>query len=605
VTSGTLALADVGSIAQSSQVVLSSGSSALDISGTTTGATVNNLSGVAGAQVALGSQTLAVNSTVDTTYAGAISGSGGLSKNGNSTLTLNGLTAYTGATRMNAGSLVLDGTEGGANLHSNVIAQSGTYLVIRNGASLTGWIDPTNVSIGSGSVWNVTNNSLVDNLVNDGLINFQAMQNGVGKTLTMQGAMSGAGTISMNAQLGGAMVHDEIVVSSGHVSGNQAILVNNADGQGSNAPIRLVRVTNGGTVAPSAFRLANSGGKVTAGMYDYYLTQGDSASIYNQILTPSVNASASLGVPLVVNAAQAYGENLVPSVDALDVVAKDDNHLWMRSLYNQYKNAESGAVDSTNQMYGIQIGKDLHVSQSAGGGSEKLGVYLAYGEQSSRLYGQIGNAGKVNQGSNALVNQSVGGYFMKKLSNDFYASTVLQATRYGATSSMVGGNTLYTTGFGFLGSLEIGQPFEIYSKQLTVTPEAQVVVQQIQLNDSSFNGTNVHYSNTPIWTSRLGIKLATESEADADGLKSKAWMTMNAYSTDGAAPTATFSSASGLMSSVTASKLAGFVGGIQVGASGDLTKSWSGTVVLNYLQGMPSSPVGLGLGGQAVIKYRF
>jgi hypothetical protein len=59
------------------------------------------------------------------------------------------------------------------------------------------------------------------------------------------------------------------------------------------------------------------------------------------------------------------------------------------------------------------------------------------------------------------------------------------------------------------------------------------------------------------------------------------------------------------MSSVTASKLAGFVGGIQVGASGDLTKSWSGTVVLNYLQGMPSSPVGLGLGGQAVIKYRF
>jgi outer membrane autotransporter protein len=194
---------------------------------------------------------------------------------------------------------------------------------------------------------------------------------------------------------------------------------------------------------------------------------------------------------------------------------------------------------------------------------------------------------------------------MKKLSNDFYASTVLQATLYGATSSMVGGNTLYTKGFGFLGSLEIGQPFEIYSKQLTVTPEAQVVVQQIQMEDSSFNGTNVHYSNAPIWTSRLGIRLANESEVDAEGRKSKAWMTLNAYSTDGAAPGATFSAASGLVSSVTASKLAGFVGGVQVGFSGDMTKSWSGTAAVNYLQGMPSSPVGIGLGVQAVIRYRF
>jgi hypothetical protein len=145
----------------------------------------------------------------------------------------------------------------------------------------------------------------------------------------------------------------------------------------------------------------------------------------------------------------------------------------------------------------------------------------------------------------------------------------------------------------------------VYGKALSVTPEAQVVVQQIQLNNASFNGINVEYSNSPIWTSRFGLKFATESGADEEGRKNMAWVTFNAYSTNGASPSATFSSANGLMSSVQNSRLAGFAGGVQVGASSNFTKSWSGNLTVNYLQGLESSPVGLGLGVKAVIGYRF
>jgi outer membrane autotransporter protein len=606
IASGVLALNGAGSIAQSSGVNLSAATATLDISATSVGATVNNLSGNAGSLVALGSKTLTVNSNADTVFSGDIAGSGGLTKVGSGELTLSGVTGQTGDTHIDAGSLVLDGLQGGANLHSNVIAQSGTNLVIRNGANLTGWIDPTNVSIGSGSTWNMTNDSLVDHLTNNGTIEFQAMQNGVGKVLTTQGNISGVGKLVMNAQLGGTNpAHDQIVVSGGRVSGDQAIQVNNAGGQGSNATIRLVKVTNGGTVDSGAFRLANPGAKVSAGLYDYYLKQGDADSAYNQVLTPQVNSNASLGVPLAINAAQVYSELLVPTVNVLGSVLKDSDQLWVRGLYNQYKNSESSTVDSTNQTYGIQVGKDLYVDGDADGGMDKAGVYLAYGVYNSWLYGQVNGGEKANQGGNELINQSIGGYYVKKFANEFYASAVAQATRYGVTSNLMGGNSLNTTGFGYLASVEVGQPFEIYGKSLTVTPEAQVVVQQIQLNNTGFNGTDVQYSTTPIWTSRLGVKLATESEPDDQGKKSSAWMALNAYSTDGASPGATFSSGNGLVSSTTNSTLAGLVGGVQMGVTGNFSKSWSGNMTVNYTQGLQSSPVNQGLGIQGVLQYRF
>jgi len=292
-------------------------------------------------------------------------------------------------------------------------------------------------------------------------------------------------------------------------------------------------------------------------------------------------------------------------VNVLGSVLKDSDQLWVRSLYNNYKNSESGTVNSTNQIYGVQVGKDIYVNGDGDGGMDKAGVYLAYGVYNSWLYGQASGGLKMNQGGNELINQSIGGYYVKKFSNDFYASTVAQVTRYGVTSNLLSGNGINTTGFGYLASVEIGQPFEVYGKSFTITPEAQVLVQQIQLNNASFNGTDVQYSNTPIWTSRLGVKLATESEPDAEGKKSTAWMALNAYSTDGASPGATFSSGNGLVSSTTNSTLAGFVGGVQMGVSGNFSKSWSGNMTVNYMQGLQSSPVNQSLGVQGVLQYRF
>jgi autotransporter-associated beta strand protein len=76
ISAGTLALSGSGSVASSSQVNVSAAAGTFDISGTSSGAAVTTLNGVANSHVTLGGQTLTI-SNGSTTYAGIIQGTGG------------------------------------------------------------------------------------------------------------------------------------------------------------------------------------------------------------------------------------------------------------------------------------------------------------------------------------------------------------------------------------------------------------------------------------------------------------------------------------------------------------------------------------------------
>lgn len=151
VTGGTLELTGVGSIAGSSKLDLSGGAE-FDISGTTAGATVKALSGVAGTHVTLGTHTLTVGDATSTTFAGVVAGAGGsIIKEGAGKLTLAGPNTYTGTTTVNAGILEL----------SNVNAYKGA-TTIGAGATLelTGAGDisqSSGVTLGNGATFDIDN----------------------------------------------------------------------------------------------------------------------------------------------------------------------------------------------------------------------------------------------------------------------------------------------------------------------------------------------------------------------------------------------------------------------------------------------------------------
>ena len=106
--------------------------------GTLTSATLGGLKGSQG--IALANDSAAAvsltvgNNNADTTYAGALTGIGSLSKNGTGTLTLTGSNAYTGNSGINRGNIVVSGT-GGLNTGANMSIGRTDYNA--NAGSLT------------------------------------------------------------------------------------------------------------------------------------------------------------------------------------------------------------------------------------------------------------------------------------------------------------------------------------------------------------------------------------------------------------------------------------------------------------------------------------
>ncbi len=112
INAGKLTLSAAGSLGPSTAVTITSATGIFDLSGiTATTQTIGSLaSAVAGSSVVLGAKNLTVGGdNSSTTFAGVLSGaSGSLTKVGTGTMTLTGPNTYTGATTVNAGTLVAD-----------------------------------------------------------------------------------------------------------------------------------------------------------------------------------------------------------------------------------------------------------------------------------------------------------------------------------------------------------------------------------------------------------------------------------------------------------------------------------------------------------------
>lgn len=193
----TLALSGAGSIAQSSGVA---NSGTFDISATTSGATVQALSG-SGA-VALGSKNLSI-SNASGTFSGAVAGTGGLNITGGNQ-TLSGSNTYTGATSVSSGAtLALSGA--GSIATSSGVTNSGTF----NTTAKTG-----NVSVAS-----YTQSST-------GTLAMSVSPSNTQKLL-VAGAASLAGSLGLTGTAGTYQSGRYALLSAGSVSGTFGTLNSN------------------------------------------------------------------------------------------------------------------------------------------------------------------------------------------------------------------------------------------------------------------------------------------------------------------------------------------------------------------------------------------
>ncbi|WP_233235076.1 autotransporter-associated beta strand repeat-containing protein [Bordetella sp. LUAb4] len=127
INAGALALGAGGGLAATGALNMT-GTGIFDISAAGSQA-IGTLSGVTGTTVALGGNTLTVNSPSDSVFDGVITGSGGLTKAGNGTLILNATNSYTGNTTVGSGTLEIgDADHASAGILGNVSVGNGGTL---------------------------------------------------------------------------------------------------------------------------------------------------------------------------------------------------------------------------------------------------------------------------------------------------------------------------------------------------------------------------------------------------------------------------------------------------------------------------------------------
>ncbi|WP_236757901.1 autotransporter outer membrane beta-barrel domain-containing protein [Aeromonas cavernicola] len=522
INGGALYLTGAGDISSSRQVNLTANTAVLDISKISADtASVQQLTGVAGSQLKLAGKSLTVNNRDNSTFAGDFDANAGqLIKIGSGALTLSGNTAYTGNTLINSGTLILDGSKGGGQLVSNVIGQSGTTLVLNNGASLTGWIDPLDVTIDRPSVWNMTGNSVIDSLTLSGRVNSEHRDSSF-NTLVVNGNWQGnEGTLTINSELGGDNANTDLIKIAGNTSGTSWVNVNNIGGAGAQTVNGIKVIEVAGKSAGQFYQAS----RIRVGAYDYFLGRGksDSNNWYlssklenDEMISPEVGGYtanlASANELFITQLHDRLGETHY--IDPLSGEQKVTS-MWLRSMVGDNR-ARGGdnALKSRSSRQLVQLGGDLAQWSTDDLSRGHLGVMAGYGQVQSDAYA-VGSGFKAQGSVEGYSVGIYGNWFADTQQNlGLYTDSWLQ---YSWFDNSVKGDGLATQTYqskGMSASLESGYTFllghdEANNDRYFIQPKGQVIWQGVKADEfTERSGTRVAGSGENNIQTRLGLRL--------------------------------------------------------------------------------------------------
>ncbi|VWD31028.1 membrane protein [Burkholderia lata] len=446
-------------------------------------------------------------------------------------------------------------TASAVNLAGDIVsdASSTGNVLLANGTTLTGKIDPVALTVDNTSTWRMTGSSVLSSLNNAGLVAFAAptgspMLAGSYKTLTTGSYVGNGGTIALNTFLGAdASPTDRVIVNGGAASGTTGLKIANTAGTGAQTKgdgIPVVVTTNGGTTTASAFQLA---GPVQAGAYEYRLYRGGQGDANGWYLRSQLDPSDP-GDPIHPSGGGGGGGNgngnsgalaYRPGVSgyALTPLLNADYgfstlgklHERVGDIYNLEKqqpgnrdgvwgriggqslDANAGRFAADERTFFAQFGKDWTLDQAPnGGGSTHAGVTAGIGV-SNASFSDMARADTANlstsTGSVEMHAQSIGGYWTKYLSDGTYFDSVGQVTHYGNRYRDSYGNEASQNGFGIALSQEVGKPFAIGALPVAVEPQAQLMVQYLKLNGFNDNVSAVSGTTTNALRGRVGVRI--------------------------------------------------------------------------------------------------
>jgi fibronectin-binding autotransporter adhesin len=356
-------------------------------------------------------------------------------------------------------------------------------------------------------------------------------------TLTVVGNYVGAGgTLAIETVLGDdSSATDQLVIKgAGHAaSGMTGIIVINLGGPGALTTgngIPIVVAQNGATTEPTAFALAK---RVAAGPFEYLLFRGppggtgspdaqntwylrSHGSPSDPFLPPSEpvplyrpEVPLYSGMPAVARQQELTvlgtfherngDQRLVTSADARTAA-------WGRLFGQRMEQANSGHADASFEgtTGGLQSGLDVMQWVSASGHQDRFGLFAAHATTTGTMRGFALGIQNFAAGRAELDGTSFGGYWTHLAPSGWYTDTVLMGTRF-AGEGRTTGNEVSLSGYGIVASVEGGYPAHI-APGLRLEPQAQLVFQHLNFDVNDPFG-HVALDTPDALFGRLGVRL--------------------------------------------------------------------------------------------------
>lgn len=179
----------------------------------------------------------------------------------------------------------------------------------------------------------------------------------------------------------------------------------------------------------------------------------------------------------------------------------DSPMTWGRFINKRINLQQSGIANahSKGNYTGLQLGSDILQNKEW-----RMGAYFGYLRGDLSVDGfASGKNGRV--GSNKIDSYFLGAYGTYMQDNGTYVDIVLQGAHHHTDVKPNGNKNSKQKGYGFSASIETGKPFNLSDSGWKLEPQAQIIHQWLNLDDSHVSGnTKIKQSHINKWLFRVG-----------------------------------------------------------------------------------------------------
>jgi outer membrane autotransporter protein len=181
---------------------------------------------------------------------------------------------------------------------------------------------------------------------------------------------------------------------------------------------------------------------------------------------------------------------------------------WARVFGNSLRQRWAGdaAPSLDASLDGYQVGHDLYAHLDDNGHWQRVGVFASHARLSGDVKGFALGFDNTRAGRLRLDGDSLGAYWTLIGPQDQYLDLILMGTRYDGRSRSERGLTLHIDGHAVSAGAEAGYPLHV-SDNWRLEPQAQLVAQRVDLNDSHDSVSKVEFDTHTTWRGRLGARL--------------------------------------------------------------------------------------------------